>query len=89
MPHKPFHASIFRSIHATWPVLTAVAAVLAGCESVPKASDPDPVAVPKAQGTDSAQAAKAFDELFVHREAFLAEHPNRLLHFASSRSVLR
>lgn len=59
MPHKPFHASIFRSVRATWPVLTAVAAVLAGCESAPKAADPDPTAAPKAQGPDSAGAAPA------------------------------
>jgi hypothetical protein len=59
MPHKPFRASIFRSVRASLPVLAAMAATVAGCESAPKASEPDPAVLPRAQGGDSAGASTA------------------------------
>lgn len=59
MPHKPFRASIFRSVRASLPVLAAMAAAVAGCESAPKASEPDPAVPPRAQAGDSAGASTA------------------------------
>ena len=59
MPHKPFRASIFRSVRASLPVLAAMAATVAGCESAPKASEPDPAVPPRAQAGDSAGASTA------------------------------
>ena len=62
MPHKPFRASIFRSVRASLPVLAAMAATVAGCESAPTASEPDPAVLPRAQGGDSTGASPAPSE---------------------------